>query len=593
MTSCSKFYRLMGLVEPGTRVWLDCLSINQDDHADIAKQVAVMGEIYTNACFVAVLLPEEDTIPFGLLKDVSNAAKLLLSREKYFARNSEEPEQLPINKMTDRKQRLRISDAGKIVLEDYNPPSLEPPMEGPPTSSVCHAFFGGIEVFATRLSTWVYWSRAWTFQEWALAQDLCIGNEGRDETISSVKSSIILAALMVSKYKLRNHQYANIDVGFSRGGVHPRLEQIRSLFPSEDMFIAEIEVNERELAMQTLFPHFAIDQVLGVRSKDSRPRTDDQKFRVRLELMLNAFGLGRRKARFEADLVCCWASMCNIDYDYAKEDSFATALQKVVTALRLKGVKLYNFVVNTQGSCAELDLCFLEYAAYHKQSNATNKARLPGTPVFSGIMDTAVHFRNAATRSQPLVSMKGVGVPIQAVTGAKNLSTTSLTNLEGVTACFSSIVTGHEGASMSWNHPDENVQEVLQEISQESLKELVFAIWSIPVTDADGDEHTLLLWAVYSSSVPVTSIFVAREGLNGTLVLATKTGGNAHVMAYLALTDRKGGSRLIVVDERGGINITLVTRQRSDKISSHALADREYHRHVLLEEESVLAFGSD
>jgi hypothetical protein len=122
MTSCSKFCRLMGLVGPGTRVWLDCLSINQDDHADIAKQVAVMGDIYTNACFVAVLLPEEDTIPFGLLKDVSNSAKLLLSREKYFARNSEDPEQLPINKMTDRKQRLRISDAGEIVLEDYNPP---------------------------------------------------------------------------------------------------------------------------------------------------------------------------------------------------------------------------------------------------------------------------------------------------------------------------------------------------------------------------------------------------------------------------------------------------------------------------------------
>jgi hypothetical protein len=76
--------------------------------------------------------------------------------------------------------------------------------------------------------------------------------------------------------------------------------------------------------------------------------------------MLNSYGVGKRKARFEANLVCCWASMCNIRYDYSQDDSFGQALQKVVGAIRQKGIRLYNFVVNTDA--AEVDLCFHEYA---------------------------------------------------------------------------------------------------------------------------------------------------------------------------------------------------------------------------------------
>jgi hypothetical protein len=72
----------------------------------------------------------------------------------------------------------------------------------------------------------------------------------------AVRSNIIRAALLVSKYRLTNGLYAKIDVGFSRGSVHSRIEFIKNLFPYEDIFLAEFEIDEKELAMQMLFPHF-------------------------------------------------------------------------------------------------------------------------------------------------------------------------------------------------------------------------------------------------------------------------------------------------------------------------------------------------
>src|SRR4051794_10723076 len=58
------------------------------------------------------------------------------------------------------------------------------------------------------------------------------------------------------------------------------------------------------------------------------PASSVQRQYERLSMMLNAMGTNKREARFEADLIACWASMCNIKYDYKKEDSFGVALQK-------------------------------------------------------------------------------------------------------------------------------------------------------------------------------------------------------------------------------------------------------------------------
>ena len=43
--------------------------------------------------------------------------------------------------------------------------------------------------------------------------------------------------------------------------------------------------------------------------------------------------------------------MCNLRYEYRKDDIFAIALQKAVKALCDQGVKVYNFPVNTDAIC--------------------------------------------------------------------------------------------------------------------------------------------------------------------------------------------------------------------------------------------------
>jgi hypothetical protein len=36
--------------------------------------------------------------------------------------------------------------------------------------------------------------------------------------------------------------------------------------------------------------------------------------------------LSKREATYEADLVYCWASMCNIRFDYSQNDQYHVAL---------------------------------------------------------------------------------------------------------------------------------------------------------------------------------------------------------------------------------------------------------------------------
>jgi hypothetical protein len=105
------------------------------------------------------------------------------------------------------------------------------------------------------------------------------------------------------------------------------------------------------------------------------PLDGDPKRRMfeRLCMALNAFGVNKREAKFEADLVASWASMYNLPYKSVKEDLYVTALQKIFKALRGEmGLKVYNFCVGRRSGTTEVDLKFLEYARSHRQSNATN-----------------------------------------------------------------------------------------------------------------------------------------------------------------------------------------------------------------------------
>ena len=210
---------------------------------------------------------------------------------------------------------------------------------------------------------------------------------------------------MLTDYAFRKGQYVRMDIGLSRGLIKPKLDQVKRLFPSENVFASPEEISADEVCFQTLLPNEGTDAILGLRSTPRPPRTTEEQLRARLRLMLDSFaGINKREATLEADLVCCWASMCNISYDYSKHDSVAVALAKVTRALRQRGIRIYNFTSNGQRE-QDIDLAFSEYAAAQVQLNATNMAAFPDAPIFSGQADTLKHFATSlafCTNPSPL-----------------------------------------------------------------------------------------------------------------------------------------------------------------------------------------------
>jgi hypothetical protein len=330
------------------------MSINQQDHLDISTQVAVMGDIYNNAECVCVLLPSSDKEAFQLLQDLVHNARRIQSRPWLF---------------------------GQVFGGQ-----AEEAM-----GAVCQKFYANLSILYREQKRWVYWQRAWTFQELARATDLEIWCEdpSTGPKLTNVKEKILSTALFLARYKLDAHQYASVDIGFSRGLIPETLTMVKRLFPREDLFLSDQEIDPEELFFQTVFPHLQVDQILGIR------RNQQPDFGSRLSMMLDAFGSSERQARYEAD---CWASMCNIKYDYDKQDSYALALQKVLAALRREGLKIFNFLVNTE-ALLEVDLQFVDYAKVHRLCNTTNQGFLLHAPIFSGQTDTVFHLLHSVKQS--------------------------------------------------------------------------------------------------------------------------------------------------------------------------------------------------
>ena len=57
---------------PGQSLSFDILSIGQSDYADIITQIAVIGDIYSNASSVAVLLPKSDGDAYRILEEIGD-----------------------------------------------------------------------------------------------------------------------------------------------------------------------------------------------------------------------------------------------------------------------------------------------------------------------------------------------------------------------------------------------------------------------------------------------------------------------------------------------------------------------------------------
>ena len=532
MEDGNKFEQLMDLVGPNSTVWLDAISIDQGDHEDIATQVAVMGDIYSKAECVSVFLPSSDIQAYWILADVLQKAEAILSQQFLFTQDSG-------------------GEAEEKIGRD------------------CQKFHSNLLALSQGQQRWLYWQRAWTFQEWALASDLEIrcADSLSGLTLTNVKTKILSVGFFLARYKLDAGQYASVNIGFSRGYVPEYLTLLKRLFPREDLFLSNEEVDPEKLFMQTLFPHFEIDELLGIRR--SRPPG----FLSRLSLMLDAFGSKERKARYEADIICYWASMCNIKYEYLKEDSLAVALQKVLAALRSEGVKIFNFQVNTLARL-EVDLQFLEYAKAHRISNTTNKAFLPRAPVFAGRTDTAFHISQSLKRENGLVPLGGEdSIEMRRILTTRLPRFVDLDDRDAVALEFMRIIQGARSdglGGMVYTDIVLSILNVLDGIPRLKLDRYALVVVDIPVTSAipwkngeqDGQRY-LSAWTICPRNVHSSPLKVAREALNGTLVLATADEG-LEAVGYLTLTHGQSGTYLLPADENGDINIDFVFPQRSD-----------------------------
>ncbi|KAL2066814.1 hypothetical protein VTL71DRAFT_1238 [Oculimacula yallundae] len=536
MESQAKFEQLMNVVGGGSAVWLDAISINQQDPRDIATQVAVMGDIYSKADCVSVVLPTSDKEAFQLLENLLGNAEDIRTSMWLFTQSDRGPEHESIGR-------------------------------------ICQSFFANLSAMSRGQTQWLYWQRAWTFQEWALASGLeiqCEGLSAGTPKLTDVKGKILSTAFFLARYKLGAHQYSSVDIGFSRGEVPNYLRVVKRLFPREDIFLSNEEINQDELFIQTIFPHGDINQLLGIRGPHQAPG-----FRSRLSLMLDAFGTNNRQARFEADLICCWASMCNIKYAYDKHDSRAVALQKVLAALRREGLRIYNFHINT-GARLEVDLHFTDYAMAHQLCNSSNKAFLPASPIYSGQTDTVFHLLHTLKQPDELASLEGNAIALRPIVKSPFAVVVELSDEVAVAQQMGRLIQGQldDVVGFVYSNILINILQTLQGLPRSQLDKFVLIVVDIPIISTlpwkNGSQsgiRRLVAWAICPRNLawPHSSLKVAREGLNGTLVLARSSEGMPlQAVAYLTITHAQCGSYLLVADEEGLIEIDFVTLKRSD-----------------------------
>jgi hypothetical protein len=510
LKSPAYFRQLMALAGADSYVWLDNMSIDQDDAQDVAAQIAVMGDIYSKAECVSVLLPAGDQKAYdALAKILENANRLVDERWKLNYKGG------------SMRHELRQPDGKwESALPEDN--------VTPESSTPARAFFEDVRQLLGDLEGYAYWQRAWTFQEWSLAHDIEIAVEhsialstdtAEISRLRNVKSHIVYVAIMMADYKLRLRENVLIDSGLTRGDVLQRVNEVKRLFPMEDVYTAYDEVDGPELAFQIAFPSFGTNELLGLRAIPRAPRDEFQRFKIRLQIMLDAFAASgeTRQARYEADLVACWSIMCNIQYSYSKDDPLARALVKVIRKVRELGVRVYNFHTHEKAH-SEIDFKFFRYAAAHIQANASNRAEFPGVPIFTGHADTLRHFLYGVTPLEqftPKLSTDDIdveeynGVAVRLVNMAVVMNATSLSDIEGVQKNLRMATSGiPDGACFC--DATFGVAEMLKLTPKEWLVKMRFVTVAIFTNSAQ-----LFAWALCPASIDPSALCVAREQLNG------------------------------------------------------------------------------
>jgi Heterokaryon incompatibility protein (HET) len=575
MLSPQRFVNLMNLGGAGNTIWLDAVSINQSDPADIAASVKVMGTIYSSAACVSVLLPDSDQPAFDCLDMIAKLAMGILLNIENFMRNREltareSPEGIQVeSSTTDDEASAEVSATAEGQREHCHL-----------LSSFSKLYLKNLENLRTHLASFTYWQRAWTFQEWALANDLEIAIEGGSAvTLFGVKSLVLGASMLLARYKMLYGQYATINIGETRGMAPVVFKLIKYQFPDEHLFLSYEEIDDKEATFQTHYPHLGLNQVLGVRSLPRppwEPQPDEaSRLRARLLLLLPTFAIMPRTAKYEADLVASWASMCNIDYEYDREDTFEAALSKVIAVLRSRGITIYEFMPNTTGGSLSRYTSFREYAHEQLQRHTTNFAPTQGPPIFTGIADIFTHVLYSVLKVELPTRWNGVDEGLQPLGGASIVKVIRLDDAEQASEEMSHVFYGHslpdlnpsEGYFMFYPAKQIVAAALKSEMVGECRRDARLCIVRIPFRkDQEPLRRGLNLyaWAILPADVEDRQLRVCREPVNGTLVLATTEREATHIVAYLTLTDLVSGTFLINVDEAFHLSMILRIPMRAD-----------------------------
>lgn len=562
MSSAAKFHFLMKLAGPESTIWLDVFSIDLSNEEETVKTMASMGSIYRNADSVLAVLPHEDENGFHELRKLAHIASMLSSFQQSFEDNVE--------------QSLVQSSSGRPIT----------------LGSLAEEFWTSIGAFEETIRQYTYFRRAWTTQEWTAAGEIDVTYEhnhlilsgGSYDTLEGVKSIIQNAADMLIAHKTRYQSQSTIMFGLARGRVMAHYEAVRRLFPHShiplqiDVVSGEPEPESLNMAFQKMMSRLGSDDY-SQEQVDGKEETGES-LKLRIINALDAYRLSSREARFLVDHVNSWASMCDIKTVYGHKDRPAFALQKAVHEIRRRGVRVFNWLVNTRGASAEVDMAFLDYAEPHYHSNLPDglDLTLAGLPVFTGRSDTLTHFRYSVQALEKRPRLLGAGVGLRKLTGAQIQSVTELTDCATAVHEFTHAVTGSV-ANTPLLPTATKITGFLRSEARSNLtrRHLIVAHILNRSDDQDSarlynevEEHaeeedmepSFCAWAVVCWDENWDDLFVAREELNGTLVLACtrNNGKEVHVIAYLTVTDDRTGTYLVPTDENGRISIGMDRR---------------------------------
>jgi hypothetical protein len=180
-----------------------------------------------------------------------------------------------------------------------------------------------------------------------------------------------------------------------------------------------------------------------------------------------------------------------------------------------------------------------------------------------------------------MTSLRGSGVKLRRVKHSHIKQVAKLTDVQLViNAIFSTSTEMFLPYYMG--NTKEDLVDILSHAPPEASRKIL-VIADIQIEPSSTSQGHLSSWAICSIDIELSMCFVAREGLSGTLVLASPGVNGYQVVAYLTMTDTGSISYLLKMDEQGNIEMPVmpILLQRYDAKDL---------RPAYIEEETITAF---